>query len=345
MQELLRRPCSLVEDDNPASPSSNAYQQSFTNQLHSSQAQQQHQQTSIPSSQSSIQSQQHVFVPPTSPVVQPRSVNPNIPTPSPSIPNYFVQSPGISAPPSNAPPSIAQSPGFANFGSPAMSHSSPSQQQQQQSQSQQQHSNSQQQQQSQQPPSVQPPLSSQQAQPLSASAQSPSGFMSPATNSQQPNYSTQSPANFTDISLQSPLPPNSVPVKSPYVGPSPGSNIQSNYGKSEPGGSEEVARPKQTTSASLSNPNSNQPAILANTTSALLLNQYQYKKCHSASIPIYLSENGFLKMLKKNADSNYCPLEIFLASFHLKKKLIKMIQSDQIAVRCGISFFFEIFLA
>jgi hypothetical protein len=63
-------------------------------------------------------------------------------------------------------------------------------------------------------------------------------------------------------------------------------------------------------------------------TSSLLFNYHQYKKCHSASIPIYLSEAGFLKMLTANPETNCSPLEVFLASYHLKKLLIKAIQND-----------------
>jgi len=61
---------------------------------------------------------QHVFLPPTSPVIQSR-LNTQIPTPTMS--NYFVQSP---APSSNI-PANAQSPSFTNFGSPALPHNSP----------------------------------------------------------------------------------------------------------------------------------------------------------------------------------------------------------------------------
>lgn len=62
-------------------------------------------------------------------------------------------------------------------------------------------------------------------------------------------------------------------------------------------------------------------------TTSLLFNYHQYKKCHSASIPIFLSEAGFLKMITVS-DTYLCPLEIFLSSYHLKKLLIKAFQSD-----------------
>ena len=110
--------------------------------------------------------QKHVFLPPTSPAVQAR-INNSIPTPSP-IHNY-VNSPGVPGPTSNT-PSIAQSPGFNNFGSPAISANSPT--------------------------GSQHVLNNQ------IHSTSPSGFMSPATNAQiQNNYSIQSPANFCGISF------------------------------------------------------------------------------------------------------------------------------------------------
>lgn len=166
VQELLRRRSSLVEDDNPTSPAISNYN------LNSNSSMIQQQQGY--SSQHQQQQQHHVFLPPTSPAVQSR-VNSNIPTPSP-IQNYFVQSPGLSAPTSNA-PQIAQSPGFTNFGSPAIPHSSPS---------------------------TNPHLINNQSQQQqhSTSIQSPSGFMSPAAASQPQSYSTQSPANFSGISIQ-----------------------------------------------------------------------------------------------------------------------------------------------
>lgn len=82
-------------------------------------------------------------------------------------------------------------------------------------------------------------------------------------------------------------------------------------------------------------------------TSSLLFNYHQYKKCHSASIPIYLSEAGFLKMITTSSsggsDSQPCPLEIFLASYHLKKLLIKAFQSDTNTVSHFFSRFYIIF--
>ncbi len=53
-----------------------------------------------------------------------------------------------------------------------------------------------------------------------------------------------------------------------------------------------------------------------------------YKKYYSASIPIYLSHNGFMKMLTVNSDNGYTPLETFLASNHLKKALLKYIKNE-----------------
>lgn len=244
--------------------------------------------------------QQHIFLPPTSPAVQSRV---NIPTPSP-IQNFCVQSPGMSAPTSNAP--IAQSPSFTNFGSPAIPHSSPSTNPQllNNNQVQQQHS---------------------------TSIQSPSGFMSPAAASQAQSYSIQSPANFSELSLQSPL-QSSIPIKSPFVGPSPSTNIPSlgsNYGFSK---DMQEDQPKMAPQKSQQIPN------FSNTSSSsLLLNYHQYKKCHSASIPIYLSEAGFLKMITVNPDINYSPLEVFLASCHLKKMLIKTIQNDSSSVNLFIN--------
>lgn len=177
VQELLRRRASLVEDDNPDSPSNN-FNSAVVQQHHQTQQQSQYNQ-----SHHMNQQQSHVFLPSTSRAVQPRT-NMNIPTPSPC----FVQSPGISAPTSNA-PSIAQSPGFTNFGSPAIPHSSPSTGASQQIIANQPQSGSQMQ---------QSQHGQQQAQMgHSTSIQSPSGFMSPATGSQQPNYATQSPANFS----------------------------------------------------------------------------------------------------------------------------------------------------
>ena len=55
-----------------------------------------------------------------------------------------------------------------------------------------------------------------------------------------------------------------------------------------------------------------------------------YKKVYSASIPIYLSHSGFMKMLSMNPETGYTPLETFLASNHLKKALLKYIQNDTV---------------
>lgn len=56
-----------------------------------------------------------------------------------------------------------------------------------------------------------------------------------------------------------------------------------------------------------------------------------YKKYYSASIPAYLSHNGFIKMLTPNAETGYTPLETFLASNHLKKALLKYIQQESVS--------------
>jgi hypothetical protein len=62
-----------------------------------------------------------------------------------------------------------------------------------------------------------------------------------------------------------------------------------------------------------------------------------YKKYYSASIPIYLSHSGFMKMLSMNPETGYTPLETFLASNHLKKALLKYIQNE--SVRKFVFFF------
>jgi hypothetical protein len=62
----------------------------------------------------------------------------------------------------------------------------------------------------------------------------------------------------------------------------------------------------------------------------------QYKKCYSASVPTYLSHNGFAKMLLPSMDNGYTPLETFLASNHLKKAFLKYIQADPSSVSCPI---------
>lgn len=56
-----------------------------------------------------------------------------------------------------------------------------------------------------------------------------------------------------------------------------------------------------------------------------------YKKYYSASIPIYLSHSGFMKMLSMNPETGYTPLETFLASNHLKKALLKYIQNESVS--------------
>ena len=229
--------------------------------------------------------QNHVFLPPTSPAVQARasnSGNSSLPAASPSI-HTFVQSPGIPGGPTSNTPSIAQSPGFANFGSPAIPHSSPT-------------TNSQQMQQ----------LNNQ---PHSTSVQSPSGFMSPATNQQAQNFSIQSPATtFSELSLPSPS------VRSPFV-----SQSQINLG---PKDDEQIKSVRSVNSQS----NMNQ-SIYPN--SVQLTQQQQFKKYNSASVPIHLSETGFFRLLSLDADSGYSPLEIFLATNHLKRNLLKNIQNDQ----------------
>lgn len=211
VQDLLRRRASLVEDDNPDSPSTNQINnQNFTQQslqyINSQTSSVNQFGQSQQTTGSGGQSQSHIFLPPTSPAVaQTRGAGSGggVPTPSPVHHNYFAQSPGMtSAPPSNA-PSIAQSPGggvstgtgansssgsmFPNFGSPAIPHTSPASSSHSQiltssmpqSQLQQPHSH---------------PSSHQQHM-----VQSPSGFMSPVTSNQQQNYANQSPGNYSGI--------------------------------------------------------------------------------------------------------------------------------------------------
>jgi hypothetical protein len=136
---------------------------------------------------------------------------------------------------------------------------------------------------------------------------------------------------FLEISLQSPL-QSSAPIKSPFVGPSPNANPQYNYNQNKEAAGEDSKTSGQKQSSFGQSSANVQHMTSGSTTSALLLNQHQYKKCHSASIPIYLSENGFLQMLTVKPETNHSPLETFLASFHLKKKLIKAFQNDSIAV-------------
>lgn len=253
VEDLLRRRSSLIEDDNPGSPT--VYQ--------------------IQPSQ-----QNHVFVPPISPAIQQPRTNPNIPAPSP---DYYGPSPGNSGPTSNAP--IPQSPGFANFGSPAIPHSSPSTGHQMINQS-------------------------------SMPIHSPSNFMS----NSQPNFASNSPATFSELSLLSPM-----GSKSPFVGPSPSTNIPSipsNFGYNKDLDDHKIQNPKSV------------PGLqqVINPVSSVATSLHQFKKCHSASIPNYLSEAGFLKMLSVNPETNFCPLEIFLASGHMKKFLIKTLNNDHKSV-------------
>lgn len=262
VEELLRRRSSLVDDDNPGSPTVFPMQ---TNQQ-----------------------QNHVFLPPTSPAVQQPRTNQNIPAPSP---DYYGPSPGNSGPTSNAP--IPQSPGFANFGSPALPHTSPSTGHQ---------------------------ILSQSSMPI----QSPSNFMS----NSQPNFSTNSPATFSELSLQSPM-----GIKSPFVGPSPNTNIPSipsNFGYNKDYDDHKNQNPKSV-------PGFQQ--LINNSSINVQTSTHQFKKCHSASIPNYLSEAGFLKMLSINPDTNFSPLEIFLASGHMKKVLIKYLNNDHSSVKIIIFFF------
>lgn len=144
-----------------------------------------------------------------------------------------------------------------------------------------------------------------------------------------------------EISLQSPV--QSLSIKSPFVGPSPSANVpsvpppgSSNYGMSRDNQDDMAPGKSSVVFSSSIQPGGRNPTMsmvnmsnltsLSSTTS-LLFNYHQYKKCHSASIPIFLSEAGFLKMITVS-DTYLCPLEIFLASYHLKKLLIKAIQCD-----------------
>lgn len=125
---------------------------------------------------------------------------------------------------------------------------------------------------------------------------------------------------YIELSLQSP-----VLVKSPFVGPSPSMSVPSvppSFGLGRDYLDEKSSRNQPVSMANMSNLTS------LSSTSSLLFNYHQYKKCHSASIPIFLSEVGFLKMITVNPDTNYSPLEVFLASNHLKKLLVKALQSD-----------------
>lgn len=307
---------------------------------------------SSPTSNANYQQQQqqsvnstnhHVFLPPTSPAVvqQPRSNTQAIPTPSP-VHNYFVQSPGIAesaskgGPTSNNPSSIAQSPGFANFGSPALPHSSPttnSQQQQQQS------ATSFQQQQQQQ----QPILSNQQL--SSASVQSPSshsGFMSPATGQQQQNYSIQSPANFSELSLSSPV-NSAAPIRSPYVGGPPSAtnipsvnSMQNSVQDDQAKSSIINQNPRSINSNMVTTPSGSGPSnAFSNQQQQQPQQQLQQQQQQTAmrktqhdSFVVYLSENGFLKMVTSDPDTSFSPLETFLATNHLKRIFLKAIQAD-----------------
>ena len=59
-----------------------------------------------------------------------------------------------------------------------------------------------------------------------------------------------------------------------------------------------------------------------------MINHFHHKKYHSAALPIFLSSNGFIRILTPTPDSIFSPLETFLASNHLKKILTRHIQSD-----------------
>lgn len=143
-------------------------------------------------------------------------------------------------------------------------------------------------------------------------------------------------------------------IKSPFVGPSPSTNIPSvppptstmggapggtssstaaatHYGRG--GGDNNQENDHTATTTSSRARSSQQLSNLASvSTSSILYNYHQYKKCHSASIPIYLSEAGFLKIITcqpiQNSETSICPLECFLASYHLKRLLIKAFQND-----------------
>jgi hypothetical protein len=231
----------------------------------------------------SVPSNNHVFLPPTSPAIQAR-LNTQIPTPT--MQNYFVQSP---APSSNL-PANAQSPGFANFGSPALPHNSPTINQQH-------------------------------------SVQSPStAFLSPAPGNQNmQNHSIQSPANFLDISMPSPAGQSSVPIRSPYVGPSPAStNIPTPGYQAKDGVDDQTGKllNQKPPSQNQSNPNSVPSNQMVQTT-----------RKHSSSAIIYLSELGFLRMVKCDKENySYSPIEIFLITSHMKKKILKELMSDPINV-------------
>ena len=146
-------------------------------------------------------------------------------------------------------------------------------------------------------------------------------------------------------------------IKSPFVGPSPSTNIPSvppptstmggatggtssstaattHYGRGGGDNNQENDHMATTSGTSSSRARSSQQLsnLASVSTSSILYNYHQYKKCHSASIPIYLSEAGFLKIITcqplQNSETSICPLECFLASYHLKRLLIKAFQND-----------------
>ena len=140
--------------------------------------------------------------------------------------------------------------------------------------------------------------------------------MSPAANPAQQNFSIQSPAtNFSELSLPSPS------VRSPFVSASL-SQPQSHLNMGNVKDNEEPVK-------SVKSANSHHSASSSHFATQLT-QQQQFKKYNSASVPIYLTEAGFLRLLTPEADaSGYSPLEIFLATNHLKKILLKSIQSEQ----------------
>ncbi len=52
------------------------------------------------------------------------------------------------------------------------------------------------------------------------------------------------------------------------------------------------------------------------------------KKTQQDSFVVYLSEIGFLKMLTLDHETGFSPLETFLATNHLKRILMRALQSD-----------------
>lgn len=107
-------------------------------------------------------------------------------------------------------------------------------------------------------------------------------------------------------------------------------SITSNYGgysSKDPQDEHKIQNPKSVPMSNFYQTSNTGPGSSMSTSS------HQYKKCHSASIPIYLSEAGFLKMISANSDNGHSPLEVFLASCHLKKILIKTLNNDTSSVR------------